>query len=58
MRQPGANSSVRARSLLILIAGLAFCGCEAFKQSLSNHRPRTPGRKAGSNWLVPRRKRW
>ena len=37
MRQSGANSSVRARGLLILMAGLAFCGCEAFKQSLSNH---------------------
>ncbi len=37
MRQPGAHSSMRARGLWILFAGMVFCGCEAFKQTLSDH---------------------
>jgi hypothetical protein len=36
MHQPGARSTVRALGVLFL-SGLAFCGCQAIKQGLSDH---------------------
>jgi hypothetical protein len=37
MRFPKANSWIHSLGLFLLLAGLALCGCQAFKQGLSDH---------------------
>jgi hypothetical protein len=37
MHQPGAGSRIQVLALLILSCGLALCGCQTIKKSLSDH---------------------